>query len=111
MKPPDRLVYSTDDPQPGRRPKGPAPAPRTSSTTGTVYVERERKGRRGKTVTVITGLPGNEADLATLLKQLKATCGAGGTLKDRQLELQGDHRDKLVNHLRTLGYTVKPKGG
>jgi translation initiation factor 1 len=94
-----------------RPPPRPAPPSRASERPGIVYVERQKKGRRGKTVTVITGLPIAADARSELLKQLKAACGAGGTLKDEQLEVQGDHRDKLIVHLTELGFTVKPKGG
>lgn len=105
----DRVVYSTEpesDPKPKARAES---AP--SARQGTLYVERDRKGRRGKTVTVISGLQGSDADREALLKQFKALCGAGGTLKDGNLEIQGDHRDKLLARLKEMGYQAKQKGG
>lgn len=103
-----RIVYSTDpapEPKPKPAPKGPPPKQQT------VYVERDRKGRGGKTVTVISGLQHNPATKEKLLKEFKALCGAGGTVKDGNLEIQGDHRDKLIATLREKGYQVKQKGG
>jgi translation initiation factor 1 len=74
-------------------------------------VQASRKGRKGKTVTVITGLQANEATLTDLLKQLKSQCGAGGTVKEDAIEIQGDHTQKLVQVLTKLGYKAKISGG
>lgn len=78
---------------------------------GVVRVCRETKGRKGKGVTLITGVPVDENKLRSLAKDLKRRCGAGGTVKDRVIEIQGDHRDLLVEALKKLGYTVKKAGG
>lgn len=88
---------------------------RTATTTGsgggTVRVSRETKGRRGKAVTVITGVPLGGVELDDLAKRLKGLCGAGGTTKNGVIEIQGDHRDRLVPELAKLGWTVKKAGG
>jgi translation initiation factor 1 len=76
-----------------------------------VRVGRETKGRAGKGVTVITGLPLGEAELAALATQLKRRCGSGGTVRERAIEIQGDHRDLLVSELKRLGYDAKRSGG
>lgn len=81
------------------------------AATGPVRVARETKGRRGKGVTIITGIPLAGTELKTFAKQLKKQCGAGGTLKGAVLEIQGDHRDKLVEILRQKGWVVKKSGG
>lgn len=78
---------------------------------GVVRVRRETKGRGGKTVTVITGLPGNDAALKNLAGELKKRCGTGGTLKDGTVEIQGDHAELVVAALRQRGFTVKRAGG
>lgn len=78
---------------------------------GVVRVGRETKGRKGKGVTVITGLPLGHDELQGLAKHLKQRCGAGGTVKGAAIEIQGDHRDRLVEELTGLGYTVKRSGG
>ena len=78
---------------------------------GIVRVSRETKGRKGKGVTLIAGLSLDQAGLQKLAKQLKRKCGAGGTVKDRVIEIQGDHRDLLLAELQTRGYTVKRAGG
>ena len=74
-------------------------------------VQASRKGRKGKTVTIITGFQAKPETLATLLKQLKSHCGAGGTVKENTIEIQGDHRQKLLAQLLNLGYQAKVSGG
>lgn len=74
-------------------------------------VQASRKGRKGKTVTVISGFQTQPETLAKLLKQLKNQCGTGGTAKDDTLEIQGDHTQKLVEILIQLGYKAKVSGG
>jgi translation initiation factor 1 len=78
---------------------------------GVVRVGRETKGRRGKGVTLVTGLPLNDEELSSLATRLKNRCGTGGTVKDGRIEIQGDHRDTLVAELEKLGYKVKRAGG
>jgi len=78
---------------------------------GVVRVGRETKGRRGKGVTVITGVPLGPAELAALARELKARCGSGGTVRDGVIEIQGEHRDRLVEELTRRGYRVKRAGG
>ena len=77
---------------------------------GIVRVSRQTKGRKGKGVTVVTGVPLQGAELKQLAKRLKARCGSGGTVKDGTIEIQGDHRD-LVVELLSEDYTVKRAGG
>ncbi len=74
-------------------------------------VQASRKGRKGKTVTVISGFQATPETLSKLLKQLKTQCGTGGTVKDDTLEIQGDHAQKLVELLTQLGYKAKISGG
>lgn len=74
-------------------------------------VQASRKGRKGKTVTVISGFQSTPETLTQLLKQLKTQCGSGGTVKDNTLEIQGDHAQKLVQLLTQLGYKAKISGG
>lgn len=76
-----------------------------------VRVQASRKGRKGKTVTVISGFQLKPESLDTLLKQLKTQCGTGGTAKENSLEIQGDHTQKLVQILTQLGYKAKVSGG
>lgn len=67
----------------------------------------ERAGRGGKTVSVVAGLPSNDAFLKALCQELKRVCGTGGAVKDGTLELQGDLRDRIRDHLTKKGFTVK----
>ena len=76
-----------------------------------VRVQLDTKGRKGKGVTVVSGVPLTDDALAQLGKQLKAQCGAGGTVKDGVIEVQGDHREVVMAALQKLGYTVKRVGG
>ena len=78
---------------------------------GNVRVSRETAGRKGNGVTVITGLPLNGPQLEELAKKLKAKCGAGGTVRDGMIEIQGEQRDRVVSELQKLGYAAKRAGG
>ena len=78
---------------------------------GVVRVSCETKGRGGKAVTVIRGLDLDAAALAALGKRLRTACGAGGAVKEGGLEVQGDHRSRVVDCLRADGWTVKLAGG
>ena len=74
-------------------------------------VEASRKGRGGKTVTVISGFQGKPEILEGLAKQLKAQCGTGGTVKENEIEIQGEHKQKIAEILKKLGYKAKISGG
>ncbi len=76
-----------------------------------VRVSRSAKGRGGKTVSLVEGVPLDDAALIQLGKLLKAACGSGGTVKDGVIEVQGDHRELLMKQLSAMGYVVKQKGG
>ena len=77
----------------------------------TLILQASRKGRKGKTVTVISGFQLTEKSLQTLAKKLKSQCGSGGTVKDETIEIQGDHRTKLQTFLQGIGYKTKISGG
>ena len=77
----------------------------------TVRVGRETKGRRGKGVTTVSDLPLHESGLAELATKLKQRLGTGGTVKDGKIEIQGDHRDRIIAELEGMGYQVKRAGG
>jgi translation initiation factor 1 len=101
------IVFSTDH---GRiKPQGKKPDAQKGD--GIVRVGRETKGRKGKGMTVITGVPLHPEGLKDLAKTLKQKCGTGGTVKGRVIEIQGDHRDLLVAELQAFGYVVKKAGG
>ncbi|HEB91193.1 MAG TPA: stress response translation initiation inhibitor YciH, partial [Deltaproteobacteria bacterium] len=77
---------------------------------GIVRVGRSTKGRRGKIVSTVTGLAIEADELATLLADLKRRCGSGGALKDGVIEIQGEHRDTLIEELDKRGFQVKRVG-
>ena len=76
-----------------------------------IRIQTTRKGKGGKTVTILTGFQSSPATLKKLLKKLKAQCGSGGTVKDETLEIQGDHAETLLQNLLKLGYGAKISGG
>lgn len=118
-----RVVYSTDPDDTaldakGKSAKGeaalpanPAAAIPTRQLDTPVRVGIERKGRGGKTVSVISGVMSPEKGKQALLKLIKNKLGTGGALKDGQLEIQGDHRETIVTLLNELGYKAKKSGG
>ncbi|MBA3594226.1 MAG: translation initiation factor Sui1 [Pseudomonadota bacterium] len=81
------------------------------ATDGIVRVSRETKGRGGKCVTLVKGVPLAESALVQLGKHLKAACGSGGTVKDGVIEVQGEHLAKLLELLKKQGFAVKQVGG
>jgi translation initiation factor 1 len=116
-KPRDGLVYSTEQ---GRmcpdcgKPVGACACRRDTAAPrddGIVRVCRETKGRRGKSVTLIKGVPLTQTDLKKIAKELKSRCGSGGTVKEGVIEIQGDHRETILAELKMKGWTVKISGG
>jgi translation initiation factor 1 len=111
------LVYSTESGRmcPGcRRPVAQCScrqAAAVAPSDGIVRVQRETKGRGGKAVTVVRGVPVDAAGLVKLGQELKASCGSGGTVKDGIVEVQGDHVEKVMALLQQRGYKVKRAGG
>jgi translation initiation factor 1 len=85
--------------------------PGKAGSPGPVRVSRETQGRKGKGVTVITGLGLPPAELDALATELKKRCGSGGSSGDGRIEIQGDHRDKLVEELIRRGWAAKKSGG
>jgi translation initiation factor 1 len=75
------------------------------------HIQRQKKGRAGKTVTVVGNLQLTAKDLKGLAKHLKRVCASGGTVKDGNIEIQGDHRDRVAAALKELGYKYKFVGG
>jgi translation initiation factor 1 len=106
-----RLVYSSDGGDHRRKDadrRGAAPKVPPLPNDGVVRVVREKGGRGGKTVTVVRGLSG---DLTAVASDLKRHCATGGAVKGRAIEIQGDHRDKIVARLLAAGYRAKLAGG
>ena len=104
------VVYSTSDSYEYRygKPQEPALLPPQQQR---LRVQLDKKSRRGKAVTLVTGFEGPEADLKDLGKRLKAACGGGGSTKDGEIMVQGDHRDKVVAWLLDKGYRQTKKSG
>lgn len=78
---------------------------------GVVRVSRQTKGRGGKSVTLVKGLALDAVALAALAKQLRAACGAGGTVKDGVIEVQGDHCEMILATLKRHGHSARQAGG
>jgi translation initiation factor 1 len=106
----DRVVYSEF----GESANSPAlerALPDLPPNQQNLKVQATRSGRKGKTVTVISGFQTKPETLEGLVKQLKTQCGAGGTVKENTIEIQGDHRPKVLELLIKLGYKAKISGG
>jgi len=107
------LVYSSD-------PRAPRPAPAvgakqgsksgTAPSDGVVRIWLEKKGRNGTPVSILRGLPNDRQALAELAARLKRACGTGGSVKDGEIIIQGDHRDRIVPLLERDGHRVKLAG-
>jgi translation initiation factor 1 len=78
---------------------------------GIVRIRREAKGRKGKTVSIVLGVPLDDKKLQQFAKTLKRKCGSGGSVKDGIIIIQGDHRETLLKEIKQQGYNVKLAGG
>ena len=113
------LVYSSEDPavRPDRRTNATrrttpgTPVNPTAKVDGIVRIWLERKGRNGKPVSIIRGLALDGAVLGALASRLKRACGSGGSAKDGEIIIQGDHRTRLARELERAGHRVKLAGG
>lgn len=103
----NHLVYSTET---GRIKQQSQTVPRPKGD-GIVRIQKQTAGRKGKGVSVITGLDLEAGELAKLAAELKKKCGCGGSIKDNTIEIQGDKRDLLKQLLEQKGYKVKFAGG
>lgn len=103
----NRLVYSTDR----GRIKEETSVEKRHEGDGTVRIQRETKGRKGKGVTCVRGVTGTDSELKLLLAELKKRCGCGGALKDGVIEIQGDKRPEIKALLESKNYKVKLAGG
>ena len=115
-----KLVYSTDSSQGStcktcnkelRKCKCSEKSASNTPKDGVIRVGRETKGKKGKGISTISGLPLDDYDLKDLAKELKAKCGCGGTVKNGIIEIQGDHRDLLIKELEKREYKAKKVGG
>ncbi len=105
----DRVVYNEFGaaPEAIERPESPDVPPNQQK----LIIQASRKGRKGKTVTVVSGFQLSSQSLQSLSKKLKNQCGSGGTVKDGSIEIQGDHRPRIQSFLNDLGYKTKISGG
>lgn len=117
MKKDERLVYSTDmgricpECQHAVEKCECSKQLNQPKSDGVVRVRRESKGRKGKVVTVVEGVPLPLEEVRELGRTLKALCGTGGTIKEFDIEIQGDKRELIIQELKKRGYTVKLSGG
>lgn len=102
-----QMVYSTDQGRISPEPE----AEEVPEGDGIVRLRRETKGRKGKGVTLVTGLALPQNELKQMAKKLKQQCGVGGSVKEYVIELQGDQRDIIEKWLTKQGYRVKQAGG
>ena len=110
--PNSRLVYSTEKPVPRKeKPAASAPVTPVDPAACRAVVRLDRKGRGGKSVTVVEGLQLPAEESEKLLKRLKARFGTGGAVKNNALEIQGDHCDAIMAELVKIGYRPKRSGG
>jgi translation initiation factor 1 len=106
-----RTVWSSEQGDLRKKGARPARVQAPPPNQQTVYLHRDSKGRGSKAVTLVKNIILAEEDLKALAKQLKQACGSGGTVKDGQIEIQGEHREKISEVLRAMGYKVKIAGG
>lgn len=106
----DGVVYSTN-PNFSREEEASDERTELPPAQQSLRVWRDSKSRAGKTVTLVKGFVGSQATLEELGKTLKSKCGVGGTVKDGEIIIQGDFRDRITELLKTLGYGVKAAGG
>ncbi len=106
-----KVVYSTRPDAAVNRPAPPKKVVSAPPAAQTIRVWLDRKRRRGKTVSVARGFQLSAEDMKALQKSLKKLCGAGGTVKGDEIEIQGDHREKIIAELSRLGFKVKRAGG
>lgn len=107
---PSQLVWSSDEGD-QRKQQPSAQVISLPPAQQMAYLHRDSKGRGGKAVTLIKNLVLTEADLQALAKTIKQAVGSGGTVKDGVIEIQGEHREKIAEVLRKLGYKTKMAGG
>jgi translation initiation factor 1 len=107
----DRRVVYSEFGQPHHSEATERPIAELPPNQQNLRVQASRKGRKGKTVTVISGFQAKPETLADLLKKLKSQCGAGGTIEENEILIQGDHAQKLVQLLTQMGYKAKVSGG
>ena len=107
----NRTVWSSGQGDQRKQQTGPRNAKSLPPHEQTVYLHRDSKGRGGKAVTLVKKLILSDEDMKELATKLKQVCGSGGTVKEGVIEIQGEHREKIAEALRKLGFKVKIAGG
>ena len=107
----NRTVWSSDRGDLRKRETGAQKVKSLPPHEQTVYLHRDSKGRGGKTVTLVKRLVLSGEDMKELAATLKQVCGSGGTVKEGVIEIQGEHREKIAEALKKIGYKVKIAGG
>jgi translation initiation factor 1 len=107
----DRTVWSSDQGDLRKAQTETRPVRSLPPQEQTVYLHRNSKGRGGKNVTLVKNLVLSEAAMKELATTLKQICGSGGTVKDGIIEIQGEHRQKIAEALKKIGYKAKIAGG
>ena len=107
----NRTVWSSNQGDLRKNPAGTQNVKSLLPHQQTVYLHRDSKGRGGKAVTLLQKLVLSEEDMKELATKLKQVCGSGGTVKDGLIEIQGEHREKIAEALKKMGYKVKIAGG
>lgn len=110
----DEFVYSTEEGdlrKKKNRKKATSARPEGIKNDGTIRVQREKKGRGGKTVSIVYDMPVSRDELKEWSTKLKQQCGCGGSVKDGTIILQGDRTEKIVEILKSAGFQAKRAGG
>jgi len=111
VMPENRTVWSSEEGDLRRKDNAVSGRASVPAQQQTVYLHRESSGRGGKAVSLVKNLVLSDDDLKALARRLKQECGTGGTVKDGNIEIQGEHRAKIAQFLQKLGYKVKIAGG
>lgn len=111
IKKEEATILWTDDPEQSLGKSDKKEESPLDNETMELHIRPEKKGRGGKTVTVIYNFPSGHSEFKKLTKKLKRVCGSGGTFKGDSIEVQGDHREQVKTFLESLGYKVKFTGG
>ena len=106
-----RTVWSSDQGDLPRQEQGSPKVKSLPPQQQTAYLHRDSKGRGGGVMTLVKNLVLSDDDMKDLAKKLKQLCGSGGTVKDGVIEIQGEHREKIAEALKKMGYKVKIAGG
>ncbi len=106
-----RTVWTSDSGNLRKKKQGKSSVKSLPPGQQTAYLHRDSKGRGGKSLTLVKNLILSEADMSALAKKIKQACGAGGTVKEDVIEIQGGNRERIAEVLLKLGYKVKMAGG